>query len=306
MTRRSRRHARSVTGMPRCSVSRSCVVTRCSPRTSFPVTRAKAWCQSVGSLVMYRPLIASMGPWNHTIRGRQFGGGPRNHVPKFLPGPVRPRFFLRNCCQNCRPATSRCTTKSKQRGGGLNEKAAWLTKYDALKRERDALAEELREVYPDAARAIANLFGRIATNNEALAELHRDRPARVEQQHLRSAELHARGLESFSTPSLLTSVHLFDWDTGHQICPPPRPSMASAFAAVEPPHHSHRFSADWWKDNERRAAAQRVEQQRTADYYARMTKEQEDRENAEARERFLEQQQRLSVNRPPSTSSQRF
>jgi hypothetical protein len=35
-----------------------------------------------------------------------------------------------------------------------------------------------------------------------------------------------------------------------------------------------------------------------ADYYARMTKEQEDRQNA-AREAFLEQQQRLSVNRPP-------
>src|SRR5690349_3978803 len=30
--------------------------------------------------------------------------------------------------------------------------ASWLTEYDALKRERDALAEELRKVYPDAAR----------------------------------------------------------------------------------------------------------------------------------------------------------
>src|SRR5262249_42186961 len=116
--------------------------------------------------------------------------------------------------------------------------AAWLTKYDALKCERDALAEELCEVYPDAARKIANLFGRIAINDQARAESHWARPARLEQ-HLRSAELHARGLESFSTPSLLTSVHLFDWDPGHQICPPPRPSMASAFAAVEPPHHPH-------------------------------------------------------------------
>src|SRR5262249_16662380 len=96
-----------------------------------------------------------------------------------------------------------------------------------------------------------------------------------------------------------TSVGLFDWDSGRKIWPAPRPSMASAFAAVEPPHNSRRFSGDWWKDNERRAAAQRAEQQRIADYYARATKEQEDRENAEARERFLEQQQRLSVNRSP-------
>jgi hypothetical protein len=152
------------------------------------------------------------------------------------------------------------------------QEAAWLTKYDALKRERDALAEELPEVYPDAARKTANLFGRIAVNNEALAALHRDRPDGMEQHLLLSAELHARGLESFSTPSLLTSVHLFDWDTGHQICPPPRPSMASAFAAIAmPAYNSRRFSGDWWKDNDRRAAAQRAQQQGMADYYARRT-----------------------------------
>jgi hypothetical protein len=174
--------------------------------------------------------------------------------------------------------------------------AAWLTEYDALKRSRDALAEELREVYPNAVSKIANLFGRIAVNNEALSELHRSRPDAVEK-YLRSAELHARGLESFTynTPSLLNSVHLFDWDTGHQIWPPRRPSLASAFAAVEPPHDSHRFSADWAKDNERRAAAQKAEQQRIADFYARQTQQQEERENAEARERFAALQRKNRI-----------
>jgi hypothetical protein len=75
--------------------------------------------------------------------------------------------------------------------------------------------------------------------------------------------------------------------------------MASAFAATSMVACDRRFSADWWKDNERRAAGRRAEQQRIADYYARMTKEQEDRQNAEAREAFLEQQRRLSVNRLP-------
>jgi hypothetical protein len=64
------------------------------------------------------------------------------------------------------------------------------------------------------------------------------------------------------------------------------------------PFSDGRCTADWWMDNERRAAAQRAERQRIADYYARATKEQEDRQNAEARERFLAQQRRLSVNRP--------
>jgi hypothetical protein len=180
--------------------------------------------------------------------------------------------------------------------------AAWLTEHDTLKRERDSLAaelRELREVHADVARKTANLFGRITINNEALAELHQARPPGMEQ-HLRSAELHARGLDSFSrdTPSLLTAVHLVDWDTGHQIWPPPPPSMAAAFAAIAMPAYDRRFTGDWAKDNERRAAGQRAEQQRMADYYVRAKKEQEERENAEARELFLEQQQRLTVNRP--------
>ena len=77
-----------------------------------------------------------------------------------------------------------------------------------------------------------------------------------------------------------------------------RSSAASALAAtLMPRYDSRRFSGDWWKENERRAAAQRAEQQRMADYYARMTKEQEDRENAEARERFLAQPQNRHLGR---------
>jgi hypothetical protein len=187
--------------------------------------------------------------------------------------------------------------EQEQAAWWAEREAVWLTEYDALKRERDALAEELREVYPDAATKIADLFARIAVNNEALAELHRSRPAGVDQ-HLLLAELHARGLDYFTydAPSLLT-MHLFDWDTGRKIWPPPPPSLAAACAATAMPSYDRRFTADWAKENERRAAAQRVEQQRM--YYARLTQEQEDRENAEARERFLAQQQRLTVNRPP-------
>ena len=53
--------------------------------------------------------------------------------------------------------------------------------------------------------------------------------------------------------------------------------------------------ADWANNYERRAAAQLREQQFRADYYARTTKEQEDRENREARERFAASQRRNTV-----------
>jgi hypothetical protein len=68
--------------------------------------------------------------------------------------------------------------------------------------------------------------------------------------------------------------------------------MAAAFAAAVPVY-DRRSTADWAQDNERRAAAQRAEQQRHAEFLARMSKEQEDRENAEALESFMEQQSRL-------------
>jgi hypothetical protein len=47
------------------------------------------------------------------------------------------------------------------------------------------------------------------------------------------------------------------------------------------PAHPRSFTANWAKDNDQRAARQRAEKQRMADYYARTTKDQEDRDNAE-------------------------
>ena len=162
-----------------------------------------------------------------------------------------------------------------------------------MKRKRDALAEELREVYPDAVNKIVDLFVRITANNKALSALHQARPPGV-MEHLLSAELHARGLDRFTrdAPSLLTSVSLFDFDSGRQIWPPPRPPMAAAFAASMVPADN---PADWANNYERRAAAQQAERQHMADYYARTTREQEERENREARERFAASQRKNSI-----------
>ena len=91
-------------------------------------------------------------------------------------------------------------------------------------------------------------------------------------------------------PSLLTAVCLFDWDSGRQAWPPRRPPLAAAVAATIVPACGPRFSADRAKDNEQRAAEQRAERQRMADYYRRLDQEQEERENAEARERFTARQ----------------
>jgi hypothetical protein len=140
---------------------------------------------------------------------------------------------------------------------------------------------------------IVDLFARIRENDKALSDLLQTRPADV-MEHLVSAELHARGLDRFTrdTPSLLTSVCLLDWDSGRQLWPPPKPSMGAAFAAIA---CDQRFTANWAQDNERRVAAQQREREYMAEYYARMTQEQEERESREARDRFAASQRRNSV-----------
>jgi hypothetical protein len=68
----------------------------------------------------------------------------------------------------------------------------------------------------------------------------------------------ARSLDGFDRerPSLLAEVHLLDWNSGRQAWPPPRPSMAAAFAAIAMPPCDRRFTADWANNYERRAAVQ--------------------------------------------------
>jgi hypothetical protein len=102
----------------------------------------------------------------------------------------------------------------------------------------------------------------------------------------------ARNLDGFDRerPSLLAEVHLLDWNSGRQAWPPRRPPMAAAFAASMVPAYD---PADWANNYERRA--QQAERQRMIDHYARLTKEQEDRENREARERFAASQRKSSV-----------
>jgi hypothetical protein len=68
--------------------------------------------------------------------------------------------------------------------------------------------------------------------------------------------------------------------------------MSAAFTATFVPANN---PANWANNYERRAVAQQRERQYIADYYARMTREQEERENREARERFAASQRKNSV-----------
>lgn len=157
------------------------------------------------------------------------------------------------------------------------EGAEWKARYHLLKRERDALANELLEVYPQAVAQLANLFSRIAANNAKCHKLHQIRPAGV-RQHLSGAELKARELDRFSilAPEISKELKLPCWeDSSKLVWPLPQLPLAVSAAACVP---SPSAGPKWFEGQRARAAAERSEAERTARYYAQEQREREDRQ----------------------------
>lgn len=169
------------------------------------------------------------------------------------------------------------------------DRKRWHSDADVLEIERDGLATELREVYAAFEAKIPNLFARIAANDKQLTNLHLARAAGVSR-HLLSAELVARGLESFSrdNPSLTQELKLPDWEQSTKLAwPPPQPSLGKIMAqTMAVPYHP---GAAWAEHAHERAAAVREEQERVADYYEAQARRREERENAETQKRIAKQ-----------------
>jgi hypothetical protein len=117
-----------------------------------------------------------------------------------------------------------------------------------------------------------------------------------ELRRLRSVELTARGLEQFSrdAPSIMQGSTLPDWrDSARNLWPPPQISMGAAYvASMEFPSHTAGISGPigpGWETEEARErfrARHLQEQERQQAAYLKMSKEREDRINAEERERY--------------------
>jgi hypothetical protein len=127
-------------------------------------------------------------------------------------------------------------------------RAQWDSRYGALEVERDALAAELSEVYPEFARKIPDLLTRIAANDALIDQLHLARPAGVPQ-HLLGAELVARRLASFTggVSSISKELVLPAFAPDQQaVWPLPQLSLAVAYASTAAPAYNPRaYSADW-------------------------------------------------------------
>ena len=73
---------------------------------------------------------------------------------------------------------------------------ARLRVYDEVKAERDHLADELRDFYPDVAERLAELLARIVANDQAIEQINAHGLPR-DHGRLLCAELAARGLDGW-------------------------------------------------------------------------------------------------------------
>jgi hypothetical protein len=116
----------------------------------------------------------------------------------------------------------------------LKERLAWLREqeedakrtiaYEKVEAERDELARELAQVYPEAAQRIAELLGRVSANDKEIERINTKLPS--DRGAILGAELTARGLRNFQVgpqglshvPKITRDVHLpaFQYDPSAQ------------------------------------------------------------------------------------------
>jgi|SRR5262249_35559942 len=168
----------------------------------------------------------------------------------------------------------------------------WSARYERQSAACDALAKDFAETYPNLTKQLVELLQRIEACDRESAAINGDAPD-DEHRRLGKVELLARQLDQFTreTPSILETLTLPDWvDSSANLWPPAQPSFAASYAATMVPAHDPRYSADWAKAQAARAEAIREQQRRQGEFYDRMTREQEARQNAEERERFSRRQ----------------
>jgi hypothetical protein len=156
--------------------------------------------------------------------------------------------------------------------------AAWHADYKQVAAERDAMEERFKR-YFSLVEEMITLFVEVAAVNREISCVNSEAPDGV---HDRLKTLSAEA-------SISKNCVLPDWKAA-ALWPPPQPTLAQSYAAMTMPQHDPTYSADWARAREARAEQLRAEQQRRADYYANLTKQQEERQNREERERFMQSQ----------------
>lgn len=149
----------------------------------------------------------------------------------------------------------------------------WNAAGDKLAIERDALADELRELYPAVIAQLADIFQRIDANAAAIGDLH-GRAPHGEHRRLLDAELVARDLPNYDAvhPRLRDGLRLPNWDVSRDIAFPvpidwnQQAALATAaFASRLTEKFALTCGPDWASARESQIAEEQAEAAKKAD-----------------------------------------
>jgi hypothetical protein len=117
--------------------------------------------------------------------------------------------------------------------------ARFQADYEAVKAKRDALAEELAELYPSLVAQLCDLFQRAETIDQECLRIN-SAASTGERRRLLGVELTARGLESFGidNTAITETVKLPEWaHTDRMAWPPAKTPLGVLMAMSMVPHH---------------------------------------------------------------------
>jgi hypothetical protein len=154
--------------------------------------------------------------------------------------------------------------------------AAYLVKYDQFAPERDALQQDFTDQYQLLCGKLLELFERVRDFQSRVHVALGDPPPSVPV------------LKAIDGVQVLDKVTLLDLDTGKLLWPPPSIPLGVVLAEGMKFGFDPRFSSEWGnpKLREQRIAQAQRENEATARRFKQMEIEQEERMNAEERQRF--------------------
>jgi hypothetical protein len=186
----------------------------------------------------------------------QWSASPRS--TRVSPKAVENAVFIRDRLRTVLP---RLHTRLKQIEAA-EYLARWEPEYKRVIAQRDALAAEMREVYPAAVAQLADLFQRATQCDREISQLNQSAPS-GDRRGIHGVELTARGVEALLQPDVRIAETLrlpfFQRDRGPIfVWPPATPPAAYTFPVPSGP------GPDWHKEIEARNAARAEESRRVA------------------------------------------
>jgi hypothetical protein len=206
--------------------------------------------------------------------------------PIASPDPAKARVAMEDAAftrERVRTVLPRLQTRLK-RVVAAEYDANWEPEFKRVEALRDALAAEMREVYPAVVAHLADLFRRMAECDRECSRINGLAPA-GEHRRLLQVELTARGVKGLLQPDVWIAEMLrlpFFWRESGPIYAWPQPTPP-LFAASFVPVPSGP-GPNWHEEIEARNKAQREESLRVIDHYKERDRERQERELKEGKE----------------------